>query len=79
MDNTDPALSHDAPILHLLSLRHNPLLKDMSTDELTAHLARIKSLVQSPPSLTAELKKEAAGRTKSPTKAAARKNILDNL
>lgn len=48
-------LSPDAPTWQLLSLRHNPLVVDMTPDQLRAHIQRIKELATSAPTLSAKL------------------------
>lgn len=71
----DP-IAPDAPLVQLLSLKHNPLLKDMSDEDLSALVTRLKTVVQQPVTLKAELAREAKPR--SPLKAAQRE-FLDNL
>lgn len=82
--NPDDPLAPDAPIHHLLSLRHNPRLKDMTTEELTALVARLRQ-TSSPQALTAKLQTDSAtiGEAKKPRRenpeAAKRKAFLDEL
>lgn len=71
-------LAPDAPIVALLSLGANPLLTSMSTEELKAHLARVKSLAQQPATLNSQLLKEDK-KPRSGAAAAKRKEILDSL
>ena len=52
-------LSPDAPLVHLLSLRHNPLLAQMSQDQLTELVKKLRTHATSPPTLTAKLKADA--------------------
>ena len=67
----------DSPILALLSLRHNPRVADMTTEELIAQRERLKTLVQQPVSLSAALASE--GKPKSASIKAKRQSILDSL
>jgi len=67
----------DSPILALLSLRHNPRVADMTTEELIAQRERLKTLVQQPVSLVAALASE--GKPKSASIKAKRQSILDSL
>lgn len=53
----DP-LSPDAPISHLLSLQHNPMLKDMSDDQLMELVKRLRTLATSAPTMSAKLNSE---------------------
>lgn len=58
MDSNFDPLSPDAPLDQLLSLRHNPQLAEMTTEELTALVQKIRTIVTSPPTLSAELSKD---------------------
>lgn len=78
MENpSENPLLPDAPIVALLSLDGNPLLKDMPLDKIKELLARVKTLAQQPVSLSAAVAKEAGG--KRGTASAARKAKLDLL
>ena len=78
--NPDELLAPDAPIIHLLSLRGNPMIKDMSIDELTAHLDRVRKLASQAPTLSAQLTSEAKAAGKGTNSAAAvRKAKLNAL
>lgn len=79
MENPTPdgPLAPDAPIIHLLSLSHNKLLKDYSTEELAALLRQTKELAQQPQTLAAKLNREAG--PKSNSLAAKKKAILDSI
>ncbi len=78
-EQTNPYLAPDAPIVALMSLTGNPLIKDMSTDELTALLQRVKSLEKQAPTLHAQLTNEATRAGKGNSKSAKLKNILADL
>lgn len=65
----------DAPIIHLLSLRHNPLLATATDEQLRQVFERCKAMVQQPQTLQAELRKESAPRGK----AGKLKSILDSI
>jgi hypothetical protein len=78
----DDPLAPDAPIHHLLSIRHNPLVKDMTTEELTALVQKLRTHATSPQSLSAKLKSDSDNvTTRRPRNAAAtkRKTLLENL
>jgi hypothetical protein len=79
----DDPLAPDAPIHHLLSIRHNPLVANMTTDELRELVQRLRTYATSAPSLSSKLATDSANvspRTrKSNTKAAQRKAILADL
>jgi hypothetical protein len=72
-----PDPNPDSPILALLSLRHNPRVADMTTEELIAQRDRLKTLVQQPVSLMSALASE--GKPKSASIKAKRQSILDSL
>jgi hypothetical protein len=40
----DPHLSPDAPLIHLISLKHNPLVVEMSQEHLIELVKRIREL-----------------------------------
>ena len=71
-------LSPDAPLVALMSIQKNTLLKDMTKEQLTELLANVKRLAESPASLSGKLTQESKTRAPSAKKAAI-KNILDNL
>ena len=78
--NQDP-LSPDAPLVHLLSLKHNPLLAEMSQEQLIELVKRLRSHAVSAPTLTAKLKSD--GELLNPAKkvsvAARRRALLEEL
>lgn len=58
----------DAPIYHLLSVKHNPLVKDLSTEQLQALVQRMRTLATSAPTMTSKLQAESGKRrAKKPT------------
>jgi hypothetical protein len=57
----DP-LAPDAPIHHLLSLKHNPRLKDMSREQLFDLVKKIRSLATSAPTMSSKLQSESSKR-----------------
>ncbi len=72
--NLNPA-SPDAPIFQLLSLRHNRgLAADMSDEDLTAVVGKLRSMVSQPQTLSAVI----AGEAKA-VRGASKKAKLDNL
>lgn len=76
----DP-LASDAPILHLLSLRENPKVATMPEDELRALVQRLRTVANSPQTLSAELAKDSArvNPRQRNSISAKRKAILDTL
>lgn len=74
----DP-LSPDAPLHHLLSVRHNPLVAKMSQDELLALVRKLKQNATSPPTLTAKLRSESATIKPSRGISSKRKALLDSI
>lgn len=78
----DDPLAPDAPIFHLLSLLHNPLVKNMSTEELQQLVQRCRTLATSAPSLSSKLQSDSDNvnpRKRTDTKAAQRKAALADL
>jgi hypothetical protein len=57
----DP-LAPDAPIHHLLSLKHNPRLKDMTRDQLHDLVKKIRALATSAPTMSSKLQSESSRR-----------------
>lgn len=73
-----PNMQPDAPLIALMSLKHNTLLKDMTTEQLTEHLARIRAAATQAVTLKAELTRESEA--KKPRKQNSQvKNFLDSL
>jgi len=50
----DP-LASDAPLHHLLSLQHNPMLVDMSQEQLQKFVQQLRAVATSPAALTSKL------------------------
>jgi uncharacterized protein YktB (UPF0637 family) len=76
----DP-LAPDAPIYHLLSIRDNPMVKDMSTEQLQELVKRMRAVAQSPQTMTSALQRESKTRKARPKTEAElkRQAILDSL
>lgn len=77
----DP-LAPDAPLLSLLSIKENPLLLDMSEDQLIALVRKLRQGATSPPTLAAmdeEAGRRVAQKTPRVTKASEKKTLLDSL
>lgn len=76
----DP-LAPDAPIHHLLSLRHNPSLANATPDELRAIVQSLRTLATSAPSMSSKLQRDSDNI--SPRKrtgiSAKRKALLDEI
>lgn len=53
-----PHLAPDAPILHLLSLQHNPSLVNMTTAQLKDFVLKIRTLAMSPQNLGKKLRED---------------------
>lgn len=80
-DPTSPShLDPDAPILHLLRLRHNKtLIADMDTDALVKVVRELRTLSSQPATLDAKLRKEASGGTPKTAVSAKKKALLDSI
>jgi hypothetical protein len=61
----DP-LAPDAPIHHLLSIKDNPIVKDMNVQQLQELVKRARSMAQSPQTLTSALQRESKTRKSKP-------------
>ena len=77
-DTNDP-FSSDAPIINLLSIQHNPLVKDMTTEQLNQLIQRLRTVATSPQTMTSVLQNDS--RRKRPMTEAQRKRreLLDSL
>lgn len=53
----DP-LADDAPLIHLLSIKHNPLVKDMNNEQLAELVKKLRTHTSSAPTFTAKLQSE---------------------
>lgn len=74
----ESALLPDAPIIALLSLRHNPLVADMSGDQLRALVTTLRNNATSAPTLSAKLARDSE--KIKPTRAKSKlKSILDDI
>lgn len=62
----------DAPILHLLSQKENPLLATATEEQLIALVQRLRTTAQQPQVMKAELAKR-------PTMTAKKKAVLDDI
>jgi hypothetical protein len=74
----DP-LAPDAPLIHLLSIKHNPLVKDMSNEQLADLVKKLRTHAASAPTLSAKLQDESDKIKPRNTKSAKRKAMLDAL
>jgi hypothetical protein len=79
MDNTINPLDPDAPILHLLSIMHNPDIKTMSDSQLTDLIKKLRTVATSPQTMTSVLTSEAKRRRPMTEAQRKRKEILDAL
>jgi len=78
-EETFNPLDPDAPIHQLLSVRFNPMVKDMSTEQLNELIKRIRATATSPQTLTASLQRDSK-RSRPMTEAQRkRKELLDSL
>lgn len=77
-DVIDP-LSPDAPLIHLLSIKHNPLVKDMSSDQLAELVKKLRTFAASAATLSAKLQTESDAIKPRNTKSAKRKALLNSL
>lgn len=76
----DP-LAPDAPIHHLLSLRHNPSLANATPDELRPIVQNLRTLATSAPSMSSKLQRDSdnvSPRKRNPV-STKRKAALDSL
>jgi hypothetical protein len=72
-------LDPDAPIHHLLSIRENPMVKDMTTEQLQVLVQRMRTVAQSPQTMTSALQRESRKRKPLTAEQLRRKEILDSL
>lgn len=72
-------LAPDAPLIHLLSIKHNPLVKDMSPEQLAELVRKLRTHATSAPTLSAKLQSESDSIKPRNTKSAKRKAMLDAL
>jgi hypothetical protein len=62
MNEPNDPLAPDAPIHHLLSIKENPLVKDMTTQQLQELVKRMRTMAQSPQTMTSALQRESKTR-----------------
>lgn len=72
------ALLPDAPIHHLLNLRHNPLVADMTNEQLAAFVAKLRTLATSAPTMSAKLASDSE-KIKPKRKPNQRQALLDSI
>lgn len=71
-------LSPDAPLVELLSVKDNPLLVDMTEEELTAYVKKLRQMATTPQTLSAKISSE-SGAIKSKRTSSKRAAILDSI
>lgn len=71
-------LDPDAPIINLLSVRHNPMVKDMSNEQLTALITKLRTVATSPQTMSATIQRESRKRPMTEAQRK-RKELLDSL
>jgi hypothetical protein len=72
-------LDPDAPIIQLLSVMHNPMVKDMSDSQLNDLIKKLRVMATSPQTMTSTLQGEAKRRRPMTEAQRKRKEILDSL
>jgi hypothetical protein len=77
VDDIDP-LDPEAPISHLLSVMHNPKVKDMTTEQLTALVMKLRANATSPQTLTATISRDSKRRPMTEAQKK-RKDLLESL
>lgn len=74
------ALLPDAPIFQLLSLKHNPLVKDMTNAQISEFVTKLRTLATSAPTLSAKLSSDSEKiKPKRTGESAKRKALLDSI
>jgi hypothetical protein len=79
MDQQINPLDPDAPIIHLLSIMHNPSVKDLSDSQLNDLIKKLRTVATSPQTMTSVLQGEAKRRRPMTEAQRRRKEILDSL
>lgn len=81
MSNEEPIdpLSPDAPIHHLLSVSKNPMVVQMTDQQLTELINRLRTVQTSPQTMTAVLQSDARKRRPMTEAQRKRKELLDSL
>jgi len=77
IDPIDP-LSPDAPLHHLLSLQHNPMLADMTPEQLRARVQQLRQFATSPAALTSKLSAESE-KIKPKREKSKKQQLLDSI
>lgn len=77
-DQNENPLAPDAPLVALLSLKHNPLVAQMSQDQLIELVTKLRTLATSPQTLSAKLKSDGES-VQRQSKAARRRALLEDL
>ena len=80
-NNENDPLAPDAPIHHLLSIRENPMVKDMTTEQLQTLVKRMRTMAQSAQTLSSALNRESKTRKSRPISAEQlkRRALLESL
>jgi hypothetical protein len=78
MDQVNP-LDPDAPIIQLLSVMHNPDVKNMSDSQLNDLIKKLRTVATSPQTMTSVLQGEAKRKRPMTEAQRRRKEILDSL
>lgn len=71
-------LDPDAPIHQLLSVRANPMVKDMTTEQLNALITKLRTVATSPQTMTATLQRDSKRRPMTEAQRK-RKEMLDTI
>lgn len=74
----DP-LDPEAPIHHLLSVKHNPNVLKMTTEELNALITRIRTVATSPQTMSSVLQGESKRKRPMTEAQRKRKDLLESL
>jgi hypothetical protein len=81
MNSGSDPLAPDAPLIHHLSVRHNPLLITMSDEELTGLVLKLREPRKGPPKKAPKPKKEPKTKPTKPSSEedSRRQMILDSI
>jgi len=77
-DQVNP-LDPEAPIHHLLSVVHNPMVKDMTTEQLNALITRLRTVATSPQTMSATLQTESRKKRPMTEAQRKRKELIDSI
>jgi hypothetical protein len=72
-------LDPEAPIHHLLSVVHNPMVKDMSTEQLNALITRLRTVATSPQTMTSVLQNDSKRKRPMTEAQRKRKEMLESI